>query len=193
MRASLLFFLLAGCLFTSCVPWSVVPIEDDSRQSQVLDPAAYVDSIWESTLLPTVAESAVELSSVLGRAPDAAGQPVLVQSRGVVLSLDTSSRSGKLLLDLDPYDGEADAALLVGPVILGTTLRDAAGFIEFTDFANQIQYADVANELNERVITDVVGPLDLAALPGKTVAFSGACTVAADTPPEIVPVEVTVE
>ncbi len=193
MRAIVVSCLLASCLFVSCVPWTVVPIDDDSQPSQALDPAAYVDSIWDSRLLPTVKENAVELPTVLAQLPGPAGQYVLVKGLGRVLSLDTSSRSGRLLLDLEPYDGDADAALLVGPVILGTALRDAVGFIEFTDFVNQLQYADVANELNNHVIADVVGALDLANLPGKTIAFFGACAATTGTLPEIVPVEVTVE
>lgn len=193
MRELALSGLLLSCLLASCVPWTVVPIDDNSQQSQSLDPASYVESIWDSKLLPTVRANAVELPTVLSQIPHAAGRYFLVKGQGRVLSLDTSSRSGKLLLDLEPYDGEADAALLVGPVILGTTLRDAVGFIEFTDFVNQLQYADIANELNNRVIADVVGALDLDSLPGKTITFFGACAATTGTLPEIVPVEVTVE
>jgi len=193
MRMLALSCLLMSCLFVSCVPWTVVPIDDDFQQSQALDPAAYVDSIWDSRLLPTVNDNAVELPTVLSQMPGVAGHSFLVKGQGRVLSLDTSSRSGRLLLDLAPYDGEADAALLVGPVILGTALRDAVGFIEFTDFVNQLQYADVANELNNRVISDVVGELVLASLPGNTITFLGACAATAGTLPEIVPVEVNME
>jgi predicted lipoprotein len=105
-----------------------------------------------------------------------------------VLQHDTQSRSGKLLIDVEPLDGEADVAILVGPVILGTSLRDAAGFINFTDFANQLAFADVANELNRRVLETIIAPLDLDSLPGSPVTFLGACTFPSTGLPEVVPI-----
>ena len=192
MTARAVCCILAG-LMVSCVPWTVVPIGEEPQRSASSDPAAYVDSIWNSRLLPAVRENAVELPIALARGSEGTGRHFLVKGSGRALALDTTSRSGKLLLDTEPFDGEADAMLLVGPVILGTALRDAAGFIEFTDFLNQLQYADVANELNQRVITEVIGPLELRSLPGKTISFYGAWTASAAPIPEIVPVEVTVE
>jgi predicted lipoprotein len=181
------------CLLVSCVPWTVVPIEEEPQQNTTADPSVYVDSIWDSRLLPAVRENAVDLATARARYAEGQGRYFLIKGEGKVLSLDTTSRSGKLLIDAEPYDGTADVALLVGPVILGTALRDAAGFIEFTDFVNQLQFADVANELNQRVITDVAGPLDLPSLTGKRISFHGAWAASQAEIPEIVPVEVTVE
>jgi len=116
-----------------------------------------------------------------------------VTVRARALTLDTTSRAGKLLLDLEPADGQPDAAMLTGPVILGTSVRDAAGFIEFTNFANQLDYADVSNELNQRVLDTVIAPLDLEALPGRTITVHGAWTPAGGALPEIVPLLLEVE
>ena len=71
---------------------------------------------------------------------------------------------------------------------MGTSLRDAAGFINFTDFANQLAFADVANELNRRVLETVVAPLDLDTLPGSPVTFQGACTFPLTGFPEVIPI-----
>ena len=173
----------------ACVPWTAVPIEDDApTASPASDPKAYVESIWESQLLPVAAGGA----DISDERP-AIGTPALVTGRAVVIRHDTSSRSGRLLVDLEPVDGEADAAVLTGPVILGTALRDASGFIEFTDFTNQLVFADVANELNQRVLDTVIAPLDLTALPGKTLLFRGAWLKSGDAMAEIVPVNLEVE
>ena len=176
------------CLGLSCVPWTVVPIDQETSPPQTADPISYVESIWDSRLLPTITEKAVDLAAA--RSSQAAGQgPVfLVRGKGRVLQHDTQSRSGKLLIDVEPLDGEADVAILVGPVILGTSLRDAAGFINFTDFANQLAFADVANELNRRVLETVIAPLDLDSLPGSPVTFLGACTFPSTGLPEVIPI-----
>jgi predicted lipoprotein len=172
----------------ACVPWTVVPIEDDGSTAPASDPRAYVESIWESRLLPAAAGSI----DVIDERP-VAGVPVLVTGRAEVIRHDTSTRSGRLLVDLEPTDGEADAAILTGPIILGTALRDAAGFIEFTDFTNQLAFADVANELNQHVLDVVIASLNLDDLPGKTVHFQGAWLQSGGTIPEIVPVSLEVE
>lgn len=177
----------------SCVPWTVVPIEEEPASTAAGDAQAYVDSIWRSRLLPAARENAVDLATAKARHERGEGRHFLVTGRGRVLSLDESSRSGKLLVDLDPGDGQPDAALLVGPVILGSAVRGAAGFIEFSQFVNQLAYADVANELNRRVLDTVLAPIDLAALPGKRVRFYGAWTPAGKTLPEIVPLILEVE
>ena len=82
--------------------------------------------------------------------------------------------------------------MLIGPVILGTAVRDAAGFIEFSDFANQLQYADVAIELNRRVVAEVLGGVDLGGLEGKTIEFGGAWRRGGNGPDLLVPLRLIV-
>lgn len=154
-------------------------------------PAAYVDSIWQSKVLPTVQEQAVDLPSLLSALkadPEGAKQKYghhegqrpynfLVKGEGKVLTVDTSSRSRTVKVDLTPGDGQPDATIQVGPVIRGTSLRDALPFIQFNLFTNQIEYADVSNQLNDHVIKDAIGDLDVPGLQGKTLAFAGAFTL----------------
>jgi predicted lipoprotein len=154
-------------------------------------PAAYADSIWQSKVLPTVHEQAVDLPTLLAALkadPEGAKQKYghhegqrpynfLVKGEGKVLTVDTSSRTGKANVDLAPGDGKPDAAIQVGPVIRGTSLRDALPFIQFNLFTNQIEYADVSNQLNDHVIKDAIGDLDVPGLQGKTLTFEGAFTL----------------
>jgi predicted lipoprotein len=167
-----------GWLGCACVPWTVVPIEEETTAAD--DPAAYVESVWESRLLPAAVRG-VALDEARRQAEGA----TLVSGRGVVLSAEGGSPGGRILVDSEPPDGEADLAILTGPVILGTAVRDSAGFIEFSQFTNQLAYADVAIELNRRVVEEVLDGIEADA--GDTVEFRGAWLAGPDGLDELVP------
>jgi len=181
-------------VLVSCTPWTVRPIDQsgtDSGQSGRFDAARYVDSIWNTQVLPAAA-GAVELKTILSPASHQAGA-VLVKGRGRILRVDTSSRSGLLTIDAYPYDGHPDAALQIGLVIRGTTLRDALPFIQFSQFVNQLQFAQVGNALNDRAST-ALAPFANRDLVGTMVVFSGAASPPSEGGlPEIVPITLTIE
>jgi predicted lipoprotein len=114
---------------------------------------------------------------------------VFVKATATVVGIDRSSRIGLARLRL-PWakDGQPAAALQIGPVLRGTALRDALEFIRFTDFVNQLEFAGVANALNDRVVKDVLGAVNVDALAGREVAFVGAVPVSGGAVLEIVPV-----
>jgi len=183
-----------GCvLLASCIPWTIVPIDEESPGQETSDPRAYVGSIWNSKLIPTILASETDLESAQAKYTAGDGSHFLVKGEGRIIEADTSSRSGTLTLDIAPYDGQADASILIGPVILGSSLRDAAGFIEFSQFNNQLDYADVAIELNRLVVETVVPQIDLEHITGKTVSFHGAWTPGDTGKIEIVPVVLEVQ
>jgi predicted lipoprotein len=201
--------LLALC---SCVPWTVRPIsEADSGTGENragFNAAVYVDSIWSAKVLPTALSQSVNLGTLIAALrSDPAGAArryghkqgegvacFLVRGQGRVLRVDTASQSGSMTVDLPPYDGRPDAAIQIGPAIRGTALRDALPFIDFAQFVNQLDFADVGNQLNARAVKAALGPVSLLDLPGKTVSFWGACPQpASDAIPEIVPVRLVVE
>jgi predicted lipoprotein len=203
----------AVCL-ASCVPWTVRPIgteTDAGSGPAVAGPVEYVDSIWSAKLTPAVLNGAVDarvLLDALAASPADAAQryghreangPVyfLVKGQGTVTVVDTRSRMGLALVDVAPYDGRADISIQIGPVLRGTALRDATGIVRFTDFVNQLQFADVANELNSRVLKTVLAPLDAAKLKGRVLTFAGALAApdGKGEPPlcELLPIRLTVE
>ena len=209
-------FLVLACMFglalAGCVPWTIRPIGgvEGAQAAGGVVPGkpgfsaqAYVDSIWASQVLPTVQEKSHDLPTVLAALkadPDAAkkqyGHHVgqrpynfLVKGEAKVLAVDTASRSGTLKIDLAPQDGQPDAAIQVGPVLKGTALRDALPFIQFNQFTNQLEYADVSNQLNDHVLKDVAGTLDLASLQDKTIDFQGAFALAPSGDVLITPVK----
>jgi predicted lipoprotein len=180
-------------LLVSCTPWTVRPIEKsgtDSGQGRAFDAGQYVDSIWNAKVLPAISAGAVDLTELL-RSHRAGA--VLVKGEGRVLRVDTSSRTGLLMIDAAPYDGRPEAAVEIGPVIRGTTLRDALPFIQFSQFVNQMQFAQVGNALNDRVSAGLksVSNQDLA---GSIVVFSGAAALPSEGGLlEIVPVTLAVK
>jgi predicted lipoprotein len=197
---------LAAC---ACKLWTVRPIENgDAGQSQAarkFDAARYVDSIWAGKLVPGILTSAVELPELAGRLkadPDAARRTFgrregdgpwhfLAKGRGRIVELHAESRSRLLTVDLAPYDGLADVYIQIGPVIRGTALRDAAGFIHFNDFVNQLEYAAVANELNSRALKTAIPELN-EPVRGRSISFCGVFTPAARGPGELIPVKLEI-
>ncbi len=206
MAAMLLVF------FTSCVPWTVRPINEQKEPGTgpaAGTPEEFVNSIWAAKFVPAVMSAAVEartLLDALQASPEdaiarfgrrEAGGPAyfIVRGQGEVVKVDTNSRVGLALVDVPPFDKRPDLSIQIGPLLRGSSLRDASGLVRFSDFVNQIQFADVGNQLNERVAESVLAPIDKNALVGRLIRFTG--TLAAEDgvePPlrELAPVELVV-
>lgn len=177
-------------------PWTVVPIE--TTTARAFDAESYVASVWASRVLPTAERVAVDLQSfvqeqttgVAGAVP--ARRAVFVKGTATVAEVDRVSRIGLARLRLPWAKNGQAAAIQIGPVLRGTALRDALDFIQFTDFVNQLEFASVANALNDRVIRDVLGAVDVETLAGRDVTFLGAVPVPVGSTLEIVPVRLQV-
>jgi predicted lipoprotein len=191
LRVGLAIAIVAG-LLAILRPWTIVPIQ--TTTGRTFDAREYAASVWDSRVLPTAESSAVDLQAFMqGQEGSAAGgghpaRAVFVKGTATVAEVDRHSRIGLARLRL-PWarDGQA-AAIQIGPVLRGTALRDALEFIRFTDFVNQLEFAGVANALNDRVMTNVLGAVNVDELTSHQVAFVGAVSVAAGSTLEIVPV-----
>ena len=93
-----------------------------------------------------------------------------VKGEGKVISANLTSRARQAELDTDG-DGVADLTLALGPVIKGTALRDVAPFYVFGDFRDQIEFAQLARALNDKVSPLLVLPE--GDLTGKSMTFTG--------------------
>ncbi|WP_377762867.1 DUF2291 family protein [Paracoccus angustae] len=161
--------------------------------------AAKAAEIYDSRMVPYVAEKAIDLPALnaalqggldsAGQAhgvrPQAEGSPwnFLVKGQGTVVEASRESRAATLTLDATG-DGRADVTIQLGPVIKGTALRDAADFIVFTDYRDQIEFAKLARALNDRAHAAITLPE--GELTGKTVRFEGATTLRTATDPMLV-------
>ncbi len=159
----------------------------------------FVEEIWETKLIPLYESEAVDYTTIITALSEnreansekygllrETGEPFYifkVRGQGKVLEYDDSSRVGTISVDLDS-DGAGDAVLQVGPVFKGTVLRDSVEFISFTEVGNQVQFADLAKEMNLRMKADSLDSLDLANLIGKTIEYLGAFRLEAEQPLE---------
>lgn len=182
-------FLLVGIL-TAC---TIVPIEEMAQiqESETFDPVTYVDSIWESQVVPTIVEKAQDLPTVLTAIESDLTQAgdeyatisqsgalnFVVKGQGTVTSVDTESRNGTAVLQIDGYNGPVSVVLQIGPLVRGDGVRDGVGFIEFGHFKEQTEFGQVSKELNQRVADDVLSGLDLSTLVGKSVSLDGVFTI----------------
>jgi predicted lipoprotein len=189
MRHALVLVLLTA--FWACKIATVRPIATDGSpgpEARAFDAAAHVEKIWGTEVVPTVEREATECTQLLaslqkdregtlqrlGRGPRASH--LLAKGEGKVVSVDRRSRAGLLGVDVAPVDGQADVWVQIGPVLQGMALRDAVGFISFGQFVNQLDYADVGNALNQRVLDSVLRGLDAESAKGRAVSFAGALT-----------------
>lgn len=192
--------LAIGGLLAVLRPWTIEPIQTSATRA--FDAAAYAASAWPR-VLREADEAAVDVSSVLQRpaiGPGDAGAPPtrtaqFVKGTGVVTDVNLQLRAGQALVRIDGSGAApATVAIQVGPVLRGTALRDALGFVRFTDFTNQFDFAAVANALNARVLETVLSPVDVQGLSGQRVSFTGAVARDAQAAAtlEIVPVRLAV-
>jgi predicted lipoprotein len=150
----------------SCVPWTVRPIAKEEEKAR-FDARAYADRAW-GKIVAALESSAVDVREAL-KAPSGTAY-VAVEGEAKVLRVNRESRAGTAELDIAPFDGKADAALAIGPVIRGSAVRDATGVVTFNEFVNQLDYADVNNALNDRVVGVLAGS---KLNPGAIVTFVG--------------------
>jgi len=183
--------------------FTVVPIAQVEQQkaSEAFDPVKYVDGIWDSKILPTVASKSVNLTDILtAMQPNADGMAAktglievakkyglitvgeahvyMVKGEGKVLSVDTKTSLGVMQVEPTGYGGPIKVMIYLGPRIPSdeTSVRDGVGFINFGDFKEQTEYGKVGAEINNRVLAGL-SSLDKQQLVGKTVSFSGAMTI----------------
>lgn len=165
---------------------------------------SYVQGIFASKIVPTVHAKAVDAGTLLpaitadataaGKkygTQSGVGSPYsyLIKGTGTVTKYDDSDPTGPVTVKLA---GGQTVTITTGPVLIGTALRDAVGFIAFSQFTNQIDFLDVATQINAMVKTTVLAKIDKAKLTGKKVSFEGAFSLLDPTSIVIIPTVLTV-
>ncbi|MGH9852632.1 MAG: DUF2291 family protein [Blastocatellia bacterium] len=207
--AAIMLLLVFHLCLTACKPWTIRPIDSGEKtsaaSSREFNADAYVDSIWQSKVVPLALEQAVDLSALLaafdadpevakkqyGRGEAGGATHFIVKGEGRVSRANSSSQNRTISISLPNYKGKTEILIQVGPVFRGTSIRDAVGFIQFNQFVNQLQFAEVANKLNDRVFTSVVRDFDPVTAQGRQVSFYGA--FALGEPGKIIITPVTLE
>lgn len=198
-RIFVLCLLMAACASTaSC---TVVKIDRDaeigkekiiSSGEKAVDLASYLEANWESALLPEINERRCDFAALLDEAKtgwEKAGEAYgvkkgdigtkynfIVHDTAVVKEINTESKAGFIVVELDGQPSDYTIKIAIGPVLKGTAIRDALKFIDFNQFVNQMDYAKLANELNKIGNDNVTQSVDIMALQGKTIEFTGCFT-----------------
>jgi len=184
--------LLAGCEgiatirpLATATPSGAAASGSSSRTSSGFSAVKYVEDRWSAKVLPAAAkgESLANLIEAIKANPNDAGKKyghresgpynyaTIVE--GTVEKVDTESRAGTIVLKAKDVPEGVEVRVAIGPVLRGTAVRDGSGVIPFSDFVNQIEYADVAEALNQRVLDEILKPVDVKSLQGKTVKVQG--------------------
>lgn len=207
LKRSSIVIVVSALIFTFLAVrygFTVVSIEEaeSAIQSEAFDPVAYVDGIWESKMLPSFEENAVELSRIFSEfEPDASGtvpkddlisianqyglitvgeaHVYMVKGSGTIVSVDAETSLGTAEVALDGYDGPVKTLVYIGTRIPNddASVRDSVGFITFGDFKEQTEYGKAATEINKRILTSVLNGIDRDNLVGRTISFQGAFTI----------------
>ncbi|MDR2631977.1 MAG: DUF2291 domain-containing protein [Spirochaetaceae bacterium] len=190
------------CGFLGIALFSCTIVKNDANQKGeegnsyafsigTIDPKQYANDIWESMVIPRIESMAVDFGELAaGLAFDEAGiseksgyrlsernyYNFAVKGTVTLLSIDTSSASGSASLDLYPFDGKEDCRLRIGPVLQGYALRDIQSDISPNSFVNQVDWARLATELNNKVKETVLANVDFSNMAGKEAELLGVFT-----------------
>lgn len=179
--AGLLAVALAGC--------KILPIaSEDEATAQKFNGVDYVTKLWGTDVIPAVRDKAFPIETVIaaieggldkagpefGHRPAEEGSPwsFIVKGTAVIKEKNTTSRAGTVLIDVSTPKGPVPVTIQIGPVVKGNSLRDAMPFVNFQNFTNQLEFAEVGRAFNSRVVTEIKTAVDALA-PGQTIAYSG--------------------
>lgn len=169
---------------------------------------------WDTKVVPTIKERAVDMPAFVAdvkadlnatgvkygnRANETSAWSFCVKGDVKVVGIENAEKATKtlLLLDLAPYDGQADCKLFYGKVFssnIKNAIRDGVAFLHLDDFENQVEFADLTTAFNDKVKADVLSQYAAADLAGKELTFYGCISLTEVTFDNLVviPVELNV-
>lgn len=190
IKGALLMAMLVAATLPGCkiVKTQTAAEKAAEAAKTAFNPTERVDAIWESQALPSIEKRAGDFKQVMTLAaanPDDAGAKFghrdkegdspwtyIVKFEGKVTAAETTSRAATLDVDVDG-DGKADLKVQIGPVIRGSALRDSLDFLNFSEFKNQIEWAQFGKAFNEKINATVLASFPRDNLTGKTVKGTG--------------------
>lgn len=182
----------------------VLSIEESAEASQAgaFEPADYAAEHFDEDIVPTITDEAVDLSTLLSDLAGGAEEADFGHSAGsssaysfpVTFTGIAGAPAGSILpVAVEGLPEGVVVQVQIGPAINGTAIRDATGTVNFNDFTNQLEFQEVATELNTLVKEQVLADVDPATLEGKTITVTGAFTRVNPALVSVVPVEFGVE
>lgn len=219
LAAAAVVVLIACTCRVTIIPDPVVETMIDADGNEVVVEALsvaeqYCLDNWDSKIVPTVKERAVSMSELIAdadedlgaagaeygyRANETSAWSFCVSADAKVLELANADSANKvqLVLDLAPYDGQADCMLHFGKVFssgIKNAIRDGVAFLKLDDFANQVEFADLTTAFNNKVKESIYAAYAPQDLVGCELSFYGciSMTAAGFENYVIIPVEMNV-
>lgn len=152
-----------GCVLLLLAACDVVGLDSNGKPILPVDPSAGPDysnqtpaqiaqAFWTPKVLPAARANALDwaaLKQAQGQIKGVDGKSVYTRFSGKVSAVDADGLERRLTLSVN---GEP-VSVQLGPIIKGNAVRDAAGFLRFEDFKNQVQFAQVAKALNKQALS----------------------------------------
>jgi predicted lipoprotein len=177
--------VVAGLLALAAGGCKILPIvSKEEAAQQKFNGVDYVAKLWDAEVIPVVRDQAHPIEAVLsaveggldkagpefGHRPAEEGSPwsFVVKGTATIKEKNTTSRAGTVLT----AKGPVPVTIQIGPVIKGNSLRDAMPFINFQNFTNQLEFAEVGRAFNTRVTNELKAAIDALA-PGQTIDYAG--------------------
>lgn len=206
--------VIAACTVLLALPGCKIVRDDQLAKSNpanasAFDAAGYVSGVWSDKVLPLYTDKATDLSVLIPAVQadlNAAGEKYghraasegavwtfAVKGKGKVVSVNTESRAGTVVVEVPAPSAPVKVTLQIGPIVKGNALRDGLPFFSFQNVTNQMEFAQVGRSLNDKASAAVKDAVPAVTADG-VVSFSGAMTLPkADDPLVVVPVSLKPE
>lgn len=174
----------------------------EASQAGAFEPADYAAEHFDADIVPAITKDATELPTLLDDLAAGADEADFGHSAGsssaysfpVTFTGVAGAPNGSILpVTVEGLPEGVVVQVQIGPAINGTAIRDATGTVNFNDFTNQLEFQEVATELNTLVKDQVLADVDPATLEGKTITVTGAFTRVNPALVSVVPVEFEVD
>jgi predicted lipoprotein len=146
------------------------------------------DQLWEPKVFPEATQEFTSWESIKSQI-DAqeitTKQSFFVRLDGTVKSVDMGKMKGLITMNV----GDTDIMLQVGRIIKGNAIRDASKYVVFDDFKNQIRFAQISRQFNNRAMASIGKPDPSWA--GKKATVIAAITVDQNTIKDAVPMQIS--
>lgn len=184
-----LFMLAVALLPAGCKIRPTPAPGGTETQIGAFNPDKMVADIWDAKVLSYLAGKAGDFTEVraleasdlaaagakYGHKEKVGSSPwtLVVKLEGKVTAANTASRAATVDVDADG-DGKADATVQIGPAMRGTALRDSLDSVSFSQFTNQIDFAQFGKAFNTHANKTFLEKLPRDKLIGATVSITGA-------------------
>lgn len=163
----------------------IIPMSAEEAASLTnLTPEELADKFWSNVLQE--ADSAQLLSEIGTQQDNAAQQSQFIRIHGVINAIDDTKKAATMSVSTE---NNGEVTVQIGPIVRGNSIRDAASFIRFDDFKNQVQFARLSKELNKKAIQTITRPD--ASWVGNQVDILAAVTFKQSALADVIPLDIT--